>query len=367
MRILVTGGEGFIGSNLISRLSKENHSVVSLDWNCNNETRTTGVEYVNRDMCDDLSDLFSQGFDVIYHMASEVGSGLSMADPKQFISANCLGTANILEAARNANNFPKIVLASSATVYGEATYECEEHGIQYPEFREDEQLKSKQWELECPICKQSMHAIGITEDRPLNPASIYGETKLSQERICSLIGRAWGFDTVALRLFGVFGPGQSLGNPYTGVLAFFSTLALAGIDIEHYEDGGQLKGYTYITDVVEAFVSAGKMDLPGFHVLNIGLTQPESIKDICRLIKEKLNSDIKYFSLGGYRVSDTRHSWPDTSKAKRVLNWQAKTDFETGLNELLHWMQNLPASEINSSLRRFKSAQAHALEMGLPL
>ena len=282
MHILVTGGEGFIGSNLIRRLSKTNElaRIISIDRDKNISTRSESAKYVNCDLNDNLDHLFIEDYDVIFHLASEVGSGLSIADPYKFINSNCSGMSNLLEAMRNCKKLPKIILASSATVYGEATYKCKIHGIKFPFFREDAQLKSERWEVECPECDFPMSPVGIHEDRPLQPASIYGETKLSQERICSLLGRSWGFDTVALRLFGVFGPGQSLGNPYTGVLAFFSTLALAGVDIEHYEDGGQLKGYTFIEDVVDAFIQASLIDIKGFNAVNIGLPEPQSIKSI---------------------------------------------------------------------------------------
>ena len=367
MRCLVTGGEGFIGQHLIRKLIRIGHDVVSIDRKSNVEQRSKKAVYHVRDIRDDLSNIFMGHYDVIFHLASEVGSGLSMADPNDFVSTNSMGTTKVLEYARTLPKLPKVVLASSATVYGEATYTCAQHGTQFPEFRNKEQLDVGDWELICPHCRVSMKPLAINEIRPLEPASIYGESKLSQERICTLLGRSWGFDVFALRLFGVFGPGQSLGNPYTGVLAFFSTLALANIDIEHYEDGGQLKGYTYIDDVVDAFVKCAQPEYTGINVLNIGMKDPVSILEICEKITQSLNSKSRYYSKGNFRLSDTRHSWPDVSLAQKSLSWQAETTFADGLFNLLEWMQSLPEEVINESLERFRSAQKYALEKGLPL
>jgi len=367
MKCLVTGGEGFIGQNLIRELIRLEYEVISIDRESNILQRSDKAHYYVRDIRDDMHDIFNTQFDVIFHLASEVGSGLSMADPNDFVSTNAMGTTNLLEHARNMRHLPKVVLASSATVYGEATYSCAQHGTQFPEFRTLDQLDEHKWELMCPHCNKPMQAIGIQESRPLDPASIYGESKLSQERICTLLGRSWGFDVFALRLFGVFGPGQSLGNPYTGVLAFFSTLSLADIDIEHYEDGGQLKGYTYIDDVVKAFVKCAKPEYTGINVLNIGMRDPVSIKEICSKITSRLNSKSKYYSKGDFRLSDTRHSWPDVSHAQNILGWEAETSFDDGLIKLLEWMQSLPDDTIASSLEKFRKAQKYALEMGLPL
>ena len=366
MKCLVTGGEGFIGVNLIKKLLENKFSVTSLDKTPNLKERIKGVNYITIDIREDLKKVTEQ-FELVFHLAAEVGSGLSMSDPLDFVSTNSSGTCNLLEHLRKQKVLPKIIIASSATVYGEATYESPDHGICYPDFRPVKQLDHGEWELKCPISGKEMKAVGILENRPLNPASIYGESKLSQERICILLGRSWGFDTCALRLFGVFGPGQSLGNPYTGVLAFFSTLVLAGIDIEHYEDGGQLKGYTYIDDVIEAFIKAALSKKSNGMVFNIGMKEPVSILDICKLITKKLNPNVNFYTKGNFRVSDTRHSWPDVEKVKNILGWEAKVSFEDGLDKLLDWMKTLSKEEIDLSLKKFRKAQRHALEMGLPL
>lgn len=368
MKVLVTGGVGFIGSHLIDSLIDINYEVWSLDVNPPNEYKNSKCKYITKSICEDLSDILVNNFDVVYHLASEVGAGLSMADPGKFVNVNNYGTCNLLEQLRNLNKFPKIILSSSATVYGEATYECKNHGIKYPGFRSLKQLEDKQWEVKCDICNEFMKPLPISESRPLQPNSIYGISKLSQERECISLSRAWGFEVVSFRLFGVFGPRQSLGNPYTGVLAMFSTRVFSDLSIDHYEDGGQLKGYTYIDDVIRAFIKAiDYKSKETKNIFNLGINKPESIKDIALKIIKNINPEIKINCTEKFRVSDTRHSWPDVNLAKEYLNWEAETNFDDGLRKLIDWMRDLPRDQVKNSMNTFYKAEKYAIKKGLPL
>lgn len=367
MKILVTGGVGFIGSHLIDQLVNLDHEVWSLDRDEPGQYQNMSCNYVTRDICEPLDDLMSEKFDVIYHLAAEVGSGLSMADPLKFVNTNNNGTCNLLEAMRRSGKLAKVAVASSATVYGEASYECSVHGISYPDFRPLEQLERGEWELKCPICDRDMNAVAIKENRVLMPASIYGESKLSQEWQCLLLGRTWGFPVVAFRLFGVFGPRQSLGNPYTGVLALFATKVFAGKDIIHYEDGLQNKGYTYIDDVVNAFLMILKTSNGDGKAMNLGLSQPVTIKKIAELLIEKINPKVSIVAKGQYRVSDTRHSWPDAGFAERELGWVPEVTFEEGMEHMINWLRSLPKNDITESLTTFSEAEKYALQHGLPV
>ena len=172
MKILVTGGVGFIGSHLIDKLINLKFEVFSLDRTPPGQYKNSQCTYITRDICDSLDDLMSEKFDVIYHLAAEVGSGLSMADPLKFVHANNNGTCNLLEAMRRSGKLAKVIVSSSATVYGEASYESSEHGICYPDFRPLEQLERGECELKCPISGQDMKAVAIKENRILMPASI---------------------------------------------------------------------------------------------------------------------------------------------------------------------------------------------------
>ena len=244
MKILVTGGCGFIGTYLVNALIKRDHEVHILDRE-KPKDKNKKAKYYLIDLCENIDSILKNKYDIIYHLAAEVGSGLSMADPKKFLFTNTYGTANLLESMRRSGKYSKVISISSATVYGEASYKCDEHGVFFPGFRSEKDLRLNEWEVKCPICGNDMEPLPIKENRPLNPGNIYGLSKLDTESICLNLSRSWDFPTVVFRPFGVFGPGQSLGNPYTGVLALFATWVFAGQAIRHYEDGLQKRLHLY--------------------------------------------------------------------------------------------------------------------------
>lgn len=365
MKILVTGGCGFIGSHLTDELVRREHKVTVLDRELPPPYKNQKAEYIQRDVCDNLDDLMSQKFDVIYHLAAEVGSGISMAEPKKYFQTNSLGTINLLEAMRSCGKYAKVIVASSASVYGEATYKCQEHGIFYPDYRSLKQLEKSEWEVKCPVCGQDAEALGIKEERPLKPGSIYGITKLDQEVTCLLLGRAWGFPVVVFRPFGVFGPRQSLKNPYTGILTYFATRVFAGEPIMHYEDGKQNKGYIYIDDAILALILALESKEADGKVFNLGLEEPVTIRYIAEKLVKKINPSVKIISTGKFRSGDTRHSWPDCSFLKETLEWKPKTSFDEGLEQMVDWLNNLPKEEIKKAMANFEKAEKYAKSFGL--
>ncbi len=360
MQILVTGGCGFIGSHVTDELIRRGHSVTVLDRLAPSKYKNREASYIQADVCSDLGAVLSRNFDVIYHFAAEVGSGLSMADPKMFVQTNSLGTCNLLKEMRRSRRYAKVIVVSSATVYGEATYKCPEHGIFYPDFRPLKQLKNGEWETKCPVCASEMEALPIKEDKPLKPGNIYGMSKLEQEFSCMLLGRAWGFPVVAFRPFGVFGPRQSLGNPYTGVLALFATRVFAGEPILHYEDGKQNKGYIYIDDAINALILPLENDEANGKVFNLGLDKPVTIRRIAERIVEKINPAVSIISTGKFRVGDTRHSWPDTSYLYETLNWKPEVSFDDGMDRMLDWLSTIPQSDIREAMNTFEKAERYA-------
>jgi len=365
MKILVTGGCGFIGSHLTHALIRHGHEVTVLDRELAPLYKSPKAKYIQRNICDNLDDLMRQKFDVIYHLAADVGSGISMADPKKYFQSNSLGTINLLEAMRKCNKYAKIIVASSASVYGEATYECQEHGIFYPDFRPLEQLEKSEWELKCPICNQDMQAKGIKEQRPLKPGSIYGLTKLDEEITCLLLGRAWDFPVVAFRPFGVFGPHQSLKNPYTGILAYFATRIFAGEPILHYEDGKQNKGYIYIDDVVSALILAMESKQANGKVFNLGLEKPVTVRYIAEKLVERINPNVKIIATGKFRPGDTRSCWPNSSFLQETLNWKPKFSFEQGLEQMINWLETVSKEKIKIAMGNFEKAEKYAKSFGL--
>lgn len=364
MQVLVTGGCGFIGSHLVDELVRREYEVTVFDREIP-PYENKKAEYVQGDICGELDDLLSHRFDVIYHLAAEVGSGLSMANPQQFIRANSLGTTNLLETMRRCGKYARIILASSATVYGEATYQCQKHGIFYPDLRPVGQLERGEWEMKCPVCGRDTEALPVKEERILKPASIYGLSKLDQELTCMLLGRTWDFPVVAFRLFGVFGPRQSLKNPYTGVLALFATRVLAGLPIMHYEDGKQNKGYTFIDDVIDAMVLGLKNDMANGKVFNLGLDKPTTIRYIAEKLLEKINPSVEIIATDKFRASDTRHLWPDSSFAEEVLGWKPRVSFDEGLERMVDWLRTIPDKDIEESVLAFQRAEKYAASFGL--
>jgi len=364
MKILVTGGSGFIGSHLTDHLITLGHEVTALDREPP-AYPNPAADYVLEDVCNPLDHVMARKFDAIFHLAAEVGSGLSMADPRKFLHTNSTGTANLLEAMRRSGTYAKVIVASSATVYGEASYRCEEHGIFHPDPRPVEQLEKAQWEVKCPRCGRDMQALAIKEDRPLNPTSIYGVSKLEQEFTCLLLGRTWGFPAVAFRPFGVFGPRQSLGNPYTGVLALFATRVFAGEPIMHYEDGLQNKGYIYIDDAIQAFLLALNRDEANGKIFNLGSDRPVTIRYIAEQLVRSINPDVEIICTGKFRASDTRHSWCDNTFSRAQLHWEPRFTFEEGLQRMIDWLRTLPLNRIKGSMKTFEEAERYAKSFGL--
>ncbi|MBF0431235.1 MAG: GDP-mannose 4,6-dehydratase [Fibrobacteria bacterium] len=365
MKILVTGGCGFIGSHLIDALVLSGHEVISFDRDEPPKWQNSGAVYIKGNVCDNLDSLMAHKFDVIYHLAAEVGSGLSMANPYIFSHANSLGTTNLIQAMRKCGKYAIFIVASSACVYGEASYICKSHGRQFPDLRPVSQLQKGQWEVKCPECGEDMQADGIEENRILNPASIYGITKLEQEVTSLLLGRTWDFPCVAYRFFGVFGPRQSLGNPYTGVLALFATRVFAGLPIVHYEDGGQNKSYIHIDDVIRSMLIPLENEAAYGKAFNIGSEEPVTIRGIAERLVAKINPNIEITTIGKFRASDTRHMWPNIDYARKIMKWKPDISFEQGMDSLIEWMGGLPSSAIKDSVSFFEKAEKYAKSYGL--
>lgn len=366
-KILVTGGCGFIGSHLTDSLVEKGYQVSVLDREPPPVWQNAKARYIQRNICDNLDDMMSENFDAIYHLAAEVGSGISMAEPQKYVQTNSLGTINLLEAMRKSGRYSKVIVASSATVYGEATYQCQEHGIFYPDFRPKEQLENRDWETKCSVCAKESEPLPIKEERPLKPGNIYGLTKLDQEIMCLRLGKAWGFPVVVFRPFGVFGPRQSLKNPYTGVLALFAVWFLTGSPIRHYEDGKQNKGYIYITDAVNAFLLALEAKEADGKVFNLGLPKPVTIRHIAEKMANKINPSVEIIRTGKFRTGDTRHSWPDVSYLEKALNWRPEVSFDDGLDILIDWLKTIPKEQVKEAVSSFETAEKYAKSFGLEI
>jgi len=348
-KILVTGGAGFIGSHLVDRLVELGHKVRVFD---NLEPQVHGDKqevpnYLNKE-CEfikgDIRDRKElkkalKGMEVIFHEAAMVGVAQSMYEIYDYIEANTLGTAALLDILANEkNSVEKLIVASSMSIYGEGKYSCKNCGNVSPKLRSLEQLRKKDWEMRCPTCKEPLTPLPTNEDKLLYPTSVYAISKRDQEEMCLNIGRAYKIPTVALRYFNVYGPRQALSNPYTGVAAIFS----ARIKNHHnpivFEDGLQSRDFTSVIDIVQANILAMEKEEANFEVFNVGTGRKLTILDIANILIKKLGKDELHPEIvNKYREGDIRHCYADISKIKEKLGYKPEVKFEEGISKLIDW------------------------------
>jgi dTDP-L-rhamnose 4-epimerase len=279
------------------------------------------------------------GVDAVAHLAAETGVGQSMYEVNRYVDVNDRGTATLLEAIVACHRPVRIVLASSRAVYGEGLYQCERCGEVSPMPRDPAALDRSSWEPVCPICAGRIAPLPTHEETRCRPGSVYAATKLAQEHLCQVVGAAYGLPVVVLRYFNVYGPGQSLHNPYTGILSTFYARASAGKPIAVFEDGRESRDFVYVDDVVAATRQA--LLLPtlghGARVVNVGTGIATSIHELARTILEVGGWRVPIELTGTFRVGDVRHAFADTRRAKRVLGFTATTTLHDGLERWLRW------------------------------
>lgn len=367
-KVLVTGGAGFIGSHLVDALVERGHEVVAFD-NLDPAAHPqppTWPGYANPKCHYVLGDVRDKealrralnGIEVVFHHAAAVGSGISMVDIRRFVEVNSLGTANLLELAiEKRDQIKKLIVASSMTVMGEGTYECGVHGVYYPFLRSVEQLERNEWEVKCPHCGLPSRPLPMKEERPLLPLTIYGLTKMDEELETLLVAGTYNIPAVAFRYFSVYGPRQSLTNPYTGVIARFGTRVITGKAPLVYEDGRQLKDVIHVRDVVRANLFAMEREEADYQVFNLGNGEGLSVLKIGELIASKLGSSINPVLTRQFRRGDARHGWADTSKAQRLLGWVPSLSAEEGFEDLCKWLKGLPDERLEEAIRAYESAE----------
>lgn len=346
--VLVTGGAGFIGSHVVDILLEKGYKVRILDklvdqvhGNETNIRTSSGAELVIGDICDKkIVEKALEGMDAVINLAAEVGVGQSMYEITRYMNTNTGGTAAMLELlASGKYDIKRMVVASSMSVYGEGMYECQDDGIISPPLRSESQLKDRIWEVLCPKCQKVLKPIPTTEDKPLDPASIYAISKLDQELMTLSVGRAYGISSIALRFFNTYGTRQSLSNPYTGVAAIFSSRLLNNKAPLVFEDGEQARDFVHVSDVAAAVVMAlEKVEVKDV-VCNIGSGQPVTVNEVAIKLAKKLGVSIEPNIMHNYRVGDIRHCWADTSKTKKLLGFEAKISFDEGIDDLIDWVK----------------------------
>jgi len=347
MRVLITGGAGFIGTRTARVLVARGHAVSLLDTlspqvhgSDASFPVVPGVEeYILGDVRDQalLNGLVSR-FDAVLHLAAETGTGQSMYEIARYCDVNLQGTATLLQAITDCpNTITRLVVASSRSVYGEGRYACLEHGDQYPQSRDPVALQAGHFDPACPVCGARLVALPTPETAPLQTASIYAVTKLAQEKLVLAFAQARGISAYALRYQNVWGPGQSLANPYTGILSIFSTLMLQQKPLEVFEDGLESRDFVHVSDV--AIVNSMALERPGggCHVVNIGTGTPIAVADIVRLLGEAYDYTGAVTVSGRYRAGDIRHNFADMALAAELFPKFDPSRFEAGVPEFADW------------------------------
>jgi dTDP-L-rhamnose 4-epimerase len=354
-RILITGGAGFVGSHLADALLLAGHTVRVLD-DLNPQVHTEGVpaylsprvELIRGDVRDPnrLRDVLAD-VDVIYHFAAAVGVGQSMYEISRYVSVNTHGTAELLQTLLDLKLTPeKLIVASSMSIYGEGEYRCMRcEQASFPRTRPTVQLRQGEWELRCEVCDGLLEPKPTREDKPSEISSVYALSKRDQEELCLVFGRTYGIPVTALRFFNIYGPRQSLSNPYTGVAAIFASRLLNGQAPMLFEDGAQMRDFVSVHDIVQANLLALERSESDGEVINVGSGTAVRIRDVAELLAAALGKTIKPVVSRKYRAGDIRHCYADISKARRLLGFEPRVSQKQGFSELATWLAKQQAED----------------------
>jgi dTDP-L-rhamnose 4-epimerase len=341
MKVLVTGGAGFISRHLTSLLCTQGYEVVWLD-NLDPQVHGTGgkgVKLVIGDIRDRQACLSAlEGVEAIFHFAALTGTGQSMYKVFHYTDVNVGGTGLLWDILANEpHQVKKILIASSRSIYGEGAYKCiSKCGQTVPYPRSKAQLTHHDWSLNCPHCGAIAEAISTPEDSYPQPASLYACSKLAQEQMSLTMGKALGIPTVALRFQNVFGPEQSLSNPYTGIISIFSNQMRQNLPINIYEDGEETRDFVYVGDVAEICSRSLALDCDAL-VANVGSGIATRVIDLAYQLKSLWNSSSSIEVTGDFRVGDIRHNWADLTKLNQIFPGWQPTPISLGLEKFVAW------------------------------
>ncbi len=359
-RVLITGGAGFVGSHLADRLLQAGYQVRALD---NLTEQVHGAHAKRPDYLDPRVELIEgdvrdpaqvaealQGVDAVYHFAAAVGVGQSMYEIERYTDINNRGTAVLLEALA-AQPVRRLVVASSMSLYGEGLYHNSAGMLCVPQERDPHALRAGEWELK-DHTGENLEPIATPESKIPIPSSVYALSKYDQERLCLIAGNAYNIPTVALRFFNIYGTRQALSNPYTGVLAIFSSRYLNDKPPQIFEDGLQRRDFVHVQDVVQACQLALETEDAAGQVFNVGSGNAYTVLEIAQKIGKVLKkSYIKPEIIGKYRIGDIRHCYADINKAREVLGYNPSVTLEDGLAELADWLKSQTATDHTDEMR----------------
>ena len=354
-KILVTGGAGFIGSYIVDLLVENGDEVFIFD-NLDPQVHPNSIQpdYLNKNAHftqGDVRDIEAlakavENAEQVYHMAAAVGVGQSMYQIAKYVEVNTLGTANLLDVLTNRKNrVQKVLVAGSMSSYGEGRYRCLTHGLIDPPLRTEEQMAEGAWELTCPECEDILLPVLTDESKPQDCNSIYATTKKDQEEMTIMWGKAYSIPTTALRFFNVYGPRQSLSNPYTGVCAIFLSRLLNGKPPVIYEDGLQSRDFISVKDIAQACYTAMNDEWADHKVFNVGNGIPLTIRKIAETLAEILSLEIEPDITQEFRKGDVRHCIADISKIRGTLGYVPKISFNDGMTELIEWTKSTQSAD----------------------
>ncbi|WP_078701344.1 NAD-dependent epimerase/dehydratase family protein [Aeromicrobium choanae] len=370
-RVLVTGGAGFIGTNLVEELVRRGCEVTVLDSllpQVHGEDPTRSVLYrrVREHAEVIVGDITSRedlepalrGQDVVVHLAAETGTGQSMYEIERYSRVNVGGTALLLDILANdlERTVSKIVVASSRSIYGEGRYLSRELGHVHPRSRRESDLTAGCFEPTVEGDVSGLEVVPTTEDSLIDPSSVYGITKHTQEALIRNVAPTIGIAPVALRYQNVYGPGQSLSNPYTGILSIFSTLIRQGREINIFEDGEESRDFVFIDDVVRATATAALDPRADGEVLNVGSGVATTVNTVVAELQRAFGTQVPTRVSGNYRLGDIRHNVADLTRISQVLGFAPEVSFAEGVDAFVGWVraQELTDGGYESSLEEMK-------------
>ena len=368
--ILITGGAGFIGSNLALKLVSKNYNVTVLD-NLSPQIHTgdpdsstlynsikNKVRFIKGDVTnkqDWLTALKDQ--QVVVHLAAETGTGQSMYEIKRYTEVNIQGTSILLDLLANTkHSVERVVIASSRSIYGEGKYYSEEVGVVYPSHRSGGDMDNGKFDVTYPGSIKPLSLLPTDENSKIHPSSVYGITKQVQEQLVMTVCPTIGVIPVAFRYQNVYGPGQSLSNPYTGILSIFSTLIRTNQSINIFEDGNESRDFVFIDDVVKATIMGIEKKEADNQVFNVGYGYPTSVITVAKTLIKQYGIDVPLKVSGNYRLGDIRHNYADLTKIKNMLNFEPEFEFEKGISLFCDWVkkQEIVKSKFGESIEELK-------------
>jgi dTDP-L-rhamnose 4-epimerase len=344
-RALVTGAAGLIGSHVTDLLVRKGWKVRALD-NLEPQTHRRGkpawvnpkAEFIHGDIRDrETIATALDKIDIVFHQAAYGGY---MPEISKYVHVNSLGTAQMLEVIREKSlPMQKIIVASSQAVYSEGAGICQRHGLVFPTVRPIEQLRKGDWEVHCPICGAITKSVPTPENAPVGGETVYGLTKVDQEKLVLLWGKQVGVPAVALRYSCTYGPRQSIFNPYTGVIAIFCTRLLNNLSPVLYEDGRQTRDFSFVEDIARANLLAAETDKLDGLAVNVGGGKGVPIREVAQILSKALKIDIEPQARGEFRPGEMRHLTSDTTKI-RSAGYKPQIELEEGIQRYIDWIRS---------------------------